>query len=43
MRFAVENIDSLHKQFYAQAFQIHDQYDWEKLTKIAFEDVNITK
>lgn len=39
LRYCADNVDALHQQFYRQAFDVHTEYDWEELTKNAFENV----
>lgn len=39
LRFCADNVDTLHKHFYRQAFEVHAKYDWLKLTEKAFENV----
>lgn len=38
-RYCANNIEELHNKFYQQAFDVHSEYDWLKLTKKAFANV----
>jgi glycosyltransferase involved in cell wall biosynthesis len=38
LRYCVDNVEALHQQFYRQAFDVHTEFDWEELTKNAFEN-----
>jgi len=35
-RYAYNNFNALSDRFYAQAPMLHEEYNWEKLTKQAF-------
>lgn len=39
LRYCVDNVDRLHQQFYKQAFDVHVEYDWIRLTRNAFQNV----
>lgn len=39
LRYARDNIESLQEQFYKQAFDVHNSYNWIDLTQEAFKDL----
>lgn len=39
-RFAYDNYDTLSSKYFNQAFEIHEEYDWLKLTENSFRNVS---